>query len=264
MSIIDYLDAATALTNTLEDIGHGAYVREARDETAVIYAANMRRFVLLFDNGADVWATTDGQDVHDADRFDGPVEDDALTLLALWLASEVDPAAKAAHDAVAGLEDWESVVSDLSARRDGISGILLSCIAGMAQVDISFADDSLSYVSVDVDPTFPDVRIPPSSPHQVSAVLEAVSSDCPYLDAFIESLSSIFGITNYFDAIGEFSGTLEVDAAGDSSGAVISYGRDVTATVTGYGPWSMVDVEGAEVSEWDDWTQMVAHIMYML
>lgn len=264
MSIINYLDAAAALTDTLEDIGHGAYAREARDETAVIYAANMRRFVLLFNNGADVWATTDGQDVRDTDRFDGPVDADALTLLALWLASEVDPAAKAAHDAIDGLEDWESVVSDLSARRDGISGILLSCLAGMAQVDVSFADDSLACVSVDVDPTFPDVRIPPAAPHQVSAVLEAVSNDCPYLDALIESLSSIFEITNYFDAIGEFSGTLEVTAAGDRTGAIIGYGRDVTATVTGHGPWTMVDVEGAEVSEWDDWTQMVTHIMHML
>lgn len=264
MSIIDYLDAVTALTDTLEDIGHGAYVREARDEAAVIYAANMRRSVLLFDNGADVWATTNGQAAHDADRFDGPVDADALTLLALWLASEVDPAAKAAYDAVDALEEWESVVSDLSARRDGISGILLSCLAGVAQVDVSFAGDSPACVSVDVDPTFPDVRIPPSSPHQVSAVLEAVSSNCPYLDAFIESLSSIFEITNYFDAIGEFSGTLEVAAAGDHTGAVIGYGRDVTATVTGHGPWTMVDVEGAEVSEWDDWTQMVAAIMYML
>lgn len=264
MSIIDRKDAADTLVDTLEAIGYGTYVREDEDETITVYSSNRRRRVILVDSDEGAWGATNGATVTEADRFDGPVDADALTLLALWLASEVDPAAKAAYAAVDGLEDWESAISDLSARRDGISGIILSCLAGMAQVDVSFADDSPSFVSVDVDPTFPDVRIPPSAPHQVSAVLEAVSNDCPYLDALIESLSSIFGITNYFDAIGEFSGTLEVTAAGDRTGAVIGYGRDVTATVTGHGPWTMVDVEGAEVSEWDDWTQMVAHIMHML
>ena len=261
MSIIDHRGAADTLVDTLEAIGHGMYAREDENETTTVYSSNRRRRVILVDSDEGAWGVTNGATITEADRFDGPVDDDALTLLALWLASEVDPTAKAVHDAVAGLEDWESVVSDLSAQREGLSGILLSCLAGTAQVDVSFVGDSLAYVSVDVDPTFPDVSIPPSAPHQVGAILEAISNDTPYLDALIESLSSIYGITNYIDALGEFSDHLEVAAAPSRAGVVIGRGRDTLAAINGEGPWTMVDAARAEVTAWDDWTQMVAHVM---
>lgn len=261
MSIIDYTDATDTLTSTLESIGHGAYVREDRDETVVIYAANMRRFVLLFDDGTDVWATTDGEGVHDADRFDGPVDDDALTLLALWLASEVDPAAKAAHDAIDGLEDWESVVSDLSAYREGVSGVGLQCQAGSAQVDISFTSDFLAYIAMDVDPSAPAIDLPAADWTQVGGILEVISTRGIYLDTLIEGLAEQYGIDNYVDAIGEFSDVLEISVAPDRDAAVIVRGTDVVATVTGDGPWTVVDAVSAEATSWNEWAEMVAHIM---
>lgn len=261
MSTITYMDAADTLASTLKSIGHGAYVREDRDETAVIYAANMRRFVLLFDDGADVRATTDGEGVHDADRFDGPVDDDALTLLALWLAAEVDPTAKAAYDAITDIEDWEAVISDLSAYREGLSGVVLQCQAGHASVDISFTSDFLAYITMDVDPSTPAIDLPAADPTQVSGILEDISTQGIYLDSLIESLAKQYGIDNYIDAIGVFSDVLEVTVSSDRDAAVIVRGTDVVATVTGDGPWTVVDTLSAESTEWRDWAEMVAHIM---
>lgn len=261
MSIIGYSDAADALTSTLEAIGHGAYVREDRDETVAIYAANMRRFVLLSDDGADVWATTDGKGVRDADRFDGPVDDDALTLLALWLASEVDPAAKAAHDAIDSLEEWESVVSGLSASREGLSGVVLQCQVGPASVDISFGPDRLAFIAMDVDPHMPSLDLPTAHVFQVGGILEAISNSGTYLDSLIEPLAEQYGIDNYVDAIGEFSNDLEISVSSDRDAAVIVRGTEVVATVTGDGPWTVVDALSVESTTWSEWAEMVAHIM---
>lgn len=261
MSTITYLDAADTLTSTLEAIGHGAYVREDKDETVVIYAANMRRFVLLFDNDEYVWATTDGEGVEGSDIFDGAMDNDVATLIALWLASETDLAAKAAYDAITDLEDWESVVSDLSAHREGLSGVVLQCQAGTAAIDISFTSDFLAYIAMDVDPSAPDIDLPAADPTQVSGILEAISTRGIYLDLLIESLAEQYGIDNYVDAIEAFSDTLETAATIGETGAVIVRGTDAVATVTGDGPWTMVDAVVGEVTKWDDWTQMTAHIM---
>lgn len=261
MSIITYLDAADTLTSTLEAIGHGAYVREDKDETAVIYAANMRRFVLLFDNDGYVWATTDGEGVEGADIFDGAMDNDVATLLALWLAAETDRVAKAAYDAITDLDDWESFVSNLSAYREGFSDVVLQCQAGHTSVDISFTSDFLAYVAMDVDPSAPSIDLPAADPTQVSAILEAISTHDIYLDLLIESLAEQYGIDNYVDALEAFSADLEAVATVGEAGAVIVRGTDVVATVTGDGPWTTVDATAAEVTKWDDWTQMAAHIM---
>ncbi len=261
MSIIDYTDAADTLTDTLESIGHGAYVREDEDEAITVYSANRRRRVILVGCDEGIWGVTKGDDVTDADRFDGPVDEDALTLLALWLASEVDPAAKAAHDAIDGLEDWESVVSDLSAYREGISGVVLQCQAGSAQVDISFTSDCLAYIAMDVDPTAPAIDLPAADWTQVGGILEAISTRGIYLDTLIEGLAEQYGIDNYVDAIGEFSDVLEISVAPDRDAAVIVRGTDVVATVTGDGPWTVVDALSVEATSWNEWPEMVAHIM---
>lgn len=261
MSIIDYMDAADTLTGTLESIGHGTYVREDEDEAITVYSANRRRRVILVGCDEGIWGVTKGDDVTDADRFDGPVDDDALTLLALWLASEVDPAAKAAHDAIDGLEDWESVVSDLSAYREGLSSVVLQCQAGSAQVDISFMSNSLAYIAMDVDPTAPAIDLPAADWTQVGGILEAISTRGIYLDTLIEGLAAQYGIDNYVDAIGAFSDVLEISVAPDRDGAVIVRGTDVVATVTGDGPWTLVDALSVESTSWSGWAEMVAHIM---
>lgn len=261
MSIIDYMDAADTLTGALESIGHGAYVREDEAEAITVYSANRRRRVILAGGDEGIWGVTKGADVTDADRFDGPVDDDALTLLALWLASEVDPAAKAAHDAIDGLEDWESVVSDLSAYREGLSGVVLQCQAGPAQVDISFGPDSLAFIAMDVDPSTPPLDLPTAHVLQVGGILEAISNHGIYLDSLIESLAEQYGIDNYVDAIGEFSDVLEVSVSPDREAAVIVRGTDVVATVTGDGPWTLVDALSVESTTWNEWAEMVAHIM---
>lgn len=261
MSIIDYTDAADTLTGTLESIGHGAYIREDEDEAITVYSANRRRRVILVGCDEGIWGVTKGADVTDADRFDGPVDDDALTLLALWLASEVDPAAKAAHDAIDGLEDWESVVSDLSAYREGISGVVLQCQAGSAQVDISFTSDFLAYIAMDVDPSAPAIDLPAADWTQVGGILEVISARGIYLDSLIEGLAEQYGIDNYVDAIGEFSDVLEISMSPDRDATVIVRGTDVVATVTGDGPWTVVDTLSVEVTTWSEWAEMVAHIM---
>lgn len=261
MSIIDYTDAADTLTDTLESIGHGAYVREDEDEAIVVYSANRRRHVILDGCDEGIWGVTKGDDVTDADRFDGLVDEDALTLLALWLASEVDPAAKAAHDAIDGLEDWESFVSDLSAYREGLSGVVLQCQAGSAQVDISFTSDFLAYIAMDVDPSAPAIDLPAADWTQVGGILEVISTRGIYLDTLIEGLAEQYGIDNYVDAIGEFSDVLEISVAPDRAAAVIVRGTDVVATVTGDGPWTVVDAAGVEATSWNEWAEMVAHIM---
>lgn len=261
MSIITYLDAADVLASTLESIGHGAYVREDRDETVVIYAANMRRFVVLFENDEYVWATTDGEGVSATAAFEGAMDDDVATLIALWLAAETDPAAKAAYDAITDLEDWESVVSDLSAYREGLSSLVLQCQAGPAQVDISFGPDSLAFIAMDVDPHTPSLDLPTAHVLQVGGILEAISTNGIYLDALIESLAEQYGIDNYVDAIGEFSDVLEVSVSPDREAAVIVRGTDVVATVTGDGPWTLVDALSVESTSWDQWAEMAAHIM---
>lgn len=261
MSIIDYTDAADTLTDTLESIGRGAYVREDEDEAITVYSANRRRHVILVGCDEGIWGVTKGDDVTDADRFDGPVDEDALTLLALWLASEVDPAAKAAHDAIDGLEDWESVVSDLSAYREGLSGVVLQCQAGSAQVDISFTSDFLAYIAMDVDPSAPAIDLPAADWTQVGGILEVISTRGIYLDTLIEGLAEQYGIDNYVDAIGEFSDVLEISVAPDRDAAVIVRGTDVVATVTGDGPWTVVDAVSVEATSWNEWAEMVAHIM---
>lgn len=261
MSIIDYTDAADTLTDTLESIGHGAYVREDEDEVTTVYSANRRRRVILLGCDEGIWGVTKGADVTDADRFDGPVDEDALTLLALWLASEVDPAAKAAHDAIDGLEDWESVVSDLSAYREGLSSVVLQCQAGSAQVDISFTSDFLAYIAMDVDPTAPAIDLPAADWTQVGGILEVISTRGIYLDTLIEGLAEQYGIDNYVDAIGEFSDVLEVSVSPDREAAIIVRGTDVVATVTGDGPWTLVDALSVESTTWNEWAEMAAHIM---
>lgn len=261
MSTITYLDAADTLTNTLESIGHGAYVREDRDETAVIHSANMRRFVVLFDNDGYVWATTDGEGVSATAAYEGAMDDDVTTLIALWLAAETDPAAKAAHDAITDLGDWESVVSDLSAYREGLSGIVLQCQAGPASVDISFGPDSLAFIAMDVDQDGPSLALPAAHVFQVGGILEAISNHGIYLDTLIEGLAEQYGIDNYVDAIGEFSDVLEISVAPDRESAVIVRGTDVVATVTGDGPWTVVDALAVESTTWNEWAEMVAHIM---
>ena len=261
MSIITYLDAADTLASTLENIGHGAYVREDRDETAVIYDATMSRFALLFDNDGDVWATTDGEGISATGVLNGAMDDDAVTLIALWLSAETDLAAKAAYDAITSLEDWGSVVSDLSAYREGLSGVVLQCQAGPAQVDISFGPDSLAFIAIDVDPHTPSIDLPTAHVFQVGGILEAISNHGIYLDALIEALAEQYGIDNYVDAIGEFSDVLEISVTPDQEAAVIVRGTDVVATVTGDGPWTVVDALSVESTTWNEWTEMVAHIM---
>lgn len=261
MSIIDYTDAADTLTGTLESIGHGAYIREDEDEVITVYSANRRRRVILTGCDEGIWGATKGDDVTDADRFNGPVDEDALTFLALWLASEVDPAAKAAHDAIDGLEDWESVVSDLSAYREGLSGVVLQCQAGSAQVDISFTSDFLACIAMDVDPSAPAIDLPAADWTQVGGILEVISTRGIYLDTLIEGLAEQYGIDNYVDAIGEFSDVLEISVAPDRDAAVIVRSTDVVATVTGDGPWTVVDAVSVEATSWNEWAEMVAHIM---
>jgi hypothetical protein len=263
MSIIDYIDAANTLTDQLDILGHGAYIREDKDQTSVIYSASMSRHVVLFDDGVDVHATTDGRDVREADSYEGTVEEDSLVEIALWLVADVDPAAQAAYEALTDLDDRESVISDLTVRRNGLAGILLGGLCGAIAVDIDFTDDGMTYWEIDVDPTVPHIDIPPAHSTQVAPLLTALSEAGPHCDAIVRAVSDVLDIGEFIDAIGEMSVDLEVATSPDRDAAVISRGGDVIATIAGDGPWEMVETISAERSSWDDWTEMVAALMQM-
>lgn len=255
--LIDRTDVAYRIVHHLTQLDLTP-CRDDYDNHIVLTVGIGDRTVTLTDVDDTPWATTTGPNYAKADRFDGEVTEDDICILALWLASDILPAAAIAHDALSAVARDEDSVTQISARAD-YSGIIVSLMAGSVDVTAEIGEDGGACIDASWDyRTSP--RIPDMYGAEMLADTLSILAEHDDPAAAVTALAEMHEIDGYVDVIYHFAPGMDTELGQFGDTAVVTSGVHAVATIAGEGPYTLVTIDDVETTHWTSSTEMGAYI----